>query len=77
MEPVNRGSLGGNSGGNQGARGNSFEVSVGQKKRNGDHWAVKYTKNPNDHNMNVKAGGQKPNGDHWRVDYTNDMGGKH
>ena len=77
MQPVNRGSLGGNSGGNQRARGNSLVVSVGQKKRNGDHWDVKYTKNPNDHNINVKAGGQKPNGDHWSVDYTHDMGGKH
>ena len=77
MRPVHRGSLGGNAGGNRPVRGNSLEVNVGQKKRNGDHWNVTYTKNPNDHNINVKAGGQKPNGDHWSVDYTHDMGGKH
>ena len=73
MPPVHHGSLGGNNR----ARGNSLEVSVGQKKRNGDHWDVTYTKKPNDHNINVKAGGRKPNGDHWSVDYTHDMGGKH
>lgn len=77
MQPVHRGSLGGNAGRNKPARGNRLEVSFGQKKRNGDHWNVKYTKNPDDHNVNVKAGGQKPNGDHWSVDYTHDMRGKH
>lgn len=77
MQPVHPGSLGRNSGGNKPNRGNSLEVNVGQKKRNGDHWNVKYTNNPNDHNINVQAGGQKPNGDHWSVDYTHDMGGKH
>ena len=78
MRPVNRGgSLGENSGGKKRVRGNSLEVSVGQKKRNGDYWDVKYTNNPEDHNFNVQAGRQKPNGDYWSVDYTHDMRGKH
>ena len=77
MQPINRGSLGGNSVGNNPARGNRLVVNYGQQKRNGDHWNVKYTNNPDEHNVNVKAGGQKSNGNHWSVDYTHDMRGKH
>ena len=78
MQTVPRGvSLGGSSGENKRVRGSSLEVSVGQKKRNGEYWDVTYTKNPDDHNINVQAGRQKPNGDYWSVDYTHDMRGKH
>ena len=77
MLPVHRGSLGANSAGRNPARGNSLEVNVGQKKRNGDHWDVKYKNNPDEHSINVNAGGEKSNGDHWSVNYTHDMGGQH
>ena len=77
MQPMHRGSMGGNAVGNNPARGNRLEVNVVRQKRNGDHWNVKYTNSPKEHNINVQAGGQRPNGNHWSVDYTHDMGGKH
>lgn len=67
---------GGNSVGRKPARGKSFEVNVGQKKRNGDHWNVKYKNNPDEHSINVEAGGEKSNGNHWSVNYTHDIGRK-
>lgn len=59
--------------GNNRPRGHSFEVNVGQQKRDGSHWNVKYTNNRDEHSINVNAGQQKPNGGHWNVDYTHDM----
>ncbi|KAM7442541.1 hypothetical protein ABFA07_008566 [Porites harrisoni] len=70
--PIHSGS-GGIANGNNRPRGHSFEVNVGQQKRDGSHWNVKYTNNRDEHSINVNAGQQKPNGGHWNVDYTHDM----
>lgn len=70
--PIHRGS-GGITNGNNRRRGHRLEVNVGQQKRDGSHWKVKYNYNQGEHKVNVNAGQQKPNGDHWNVDYTNDM----
>lgn len=71
--PIHRGSGGISGNGNNPPRGNRLEVNVGQKKRDGGHWNVKYTNNRDEHNVNVEAGQKKPNGDFWNVDYTLDL----
>lgn len=75
MQPMG-GSGGGMAARNNKPRGHRLEVNVGHQKRNGEHWNVRYTKNPDEHKINVQAGHEKPNGRHWSVDYTHDMGWK-
>lgn len=70
--PIHRGS-GGIASGNNRPRGHSFEVNVGQQKRDGSHWKVNYKNNRDERNVNVEVGQEKPNGDHWDVRYTHDM----
>ena len=69
MRPMHR-SSGGNGVGNNRIRGFTFSVEVGQRRQNGGHWNLRYTKKPNENIVSVRAGQRRPNGDHWLLDFT-------